>query len=847
MRSSGALLLLSLLLTHATPAVADDPPATFAAPPRGFTPTRIDPAIRNVLSVRAKLGHASPVYARDVEFERDGLVPVVVRFASPNDAGRYPQFKLLASGAFAGRVDAVQLGALEADPSVVRASCDLTRVASPILDMSAQETGVSYARPLLRKKDGTELDGHGVKIVDIDSGVLVFHPALFRADGGSYRWVDVNGDGKLTPGVDGVDLDGSGTIDATEKLRILSVDAPVRDGAFDAGVDYVYVDTNNNLDRDYGREFKETTPGLGEPIFVVDDVDRDGRLAVSEKLLRLGTSKVAALKANGRTYTRGAMTGGILSYGSSLLRDADAHRNADHGTSVSGILVGGVPERSKLLGLAPGAELMMAVRTGWTEGVQWAIDQKTDVLLTEMASFVGHPLDGSTEDDAMFDAAVDKGIAVVTPVGNLGDAHKHRSVKLAAGANVFPLETKWGFDNAPLVLFSVLHRGEARTLGVKITLGDGAIVDVPSTSTDAPVELEKSRMLTVTRRVSPRGTHELHIEILAYASTGGYGRMPTGKYSLSINADAPVDAELFATDSNTSWGGGLMFETNTVARTLCHPATNDRALKLAAYTLHGEAGSIAGTIASYSSSGPRIDGSIGIDLAAPANPWTTTVPEDPTYRSVHYSQFGGTSGAGPHAAAALALLKQLNPAKTGAELQKMLIERGRRDSFVDTPNRWGNGKVDVLGALELPRVETKPPRVHLAVPSPAPLRKDVELKVEVDAPGTAPLRARWDLDDDGKPDGDWEPLGSKTLRSDVAAQKDVRVDVLDAEGHLAGATARVVFAEPKAEAPPEAPAADADELSLDGGGCGCAVTERSDRGWLLAAGLALLAVRRRRS
>ena len=97
---------------------------------------------------------------------------------------------------------------------------------------------------------------------------------------------------------------------------------------------------------------------------------------------------------------------------------------------MSGILVGGIPERSKLLGLAPGADLMMAVRTGWIDGVQWAIDQKADVLLTEMASFVGHPLDGSTEDDAMFDAAVDKGIAVaITPAGNLADARKHRSVE----------------------------------------------------------------------------------------------------------------------------------------------------------------------------------------------------------------------------------------------------------------------------------------------------------------------------------------------------------------------------------------------------------------------------------
>ena len=61
-------------------------------PKQAFTPTRIDPAIRNVFGMRAKFGQASPHYVRDELFERDGLLPVVVRFASPNDASRYPKF-----------------------------------------------------------------------------------------------------------------------------------------------------------------------------------------------------------------------------------------------------------------------------------------------------------------------------------------------------------------------------------------------------------------------------------------------------------------------------------------------------------------------------------------------------------------------------------------------------------------------------------------------------------------------------------------------------------------------------------------------------------------------------------
>jgi MYXO-CTERM domain-containing protein len=838
-------MLSPLLLAHAGPATAQGPSAT-SVPAPSFTSTRIDPAIRNALGMRARTGRASPGYQRNERFEREGVIPVVIRFATPNAAARYAVTPL-ASGAFAASVNEAELATLEADPAVTRVSCDLAPVMLRMLDASANETGVAVARRALRKKDGTELDGRGVKIADIDSGVLVFQPALFRADGGVYRWVDVNGDGKLTPGVDGVDLDNSGTIEKNEKLQLLTADSPVRDGAFDAGVDYVYVDTNSNLERDYGRDFREDTPGLGEPIFIVDDVDRDGKAAISERLLRLGTSKVGAVLTASRNYRRGNSTTGIQAYGLSLLRDEATHRYADHGTSVAGILVGGIPERTKLLGLAPGAELITAVGGNWTTTVQWAIDEKADVILSEFGSYVGHPLDGSTEDDAMFDAAVAKGIAVVNPAGNLADGSKHRTLTLAAGSNAIPLKTEYGFDGAPLIAFSLLHRGDARAFSIKIGIADGTSVTIPSTSTSGPIEIEKNRLLTVTKRVSARGTHELHIEILAFSTTGSYGKMPAGRYGLTIDADASVEVDLYCKDSNTSWGYGLVFESNTPTRTLCHPATNDSGITLAAYTLHGDAGEIAGTMAKYSSSGPRIDGAVGVDLAAPANPWTITVPSDPAYRTIHYAQFGGTSGAGPHVAASLALLKQLHPTVSGAELQKKLLDFARRDSFVGDELRWGKGKLDLLAALELPRTDSAPPKVHLAFPSPAPLAQAVEIKPELDAPGTAPLRARWDLDDDGKPDTDWEPLAAKTLRSDTPASKDVKLEVLDAEGHLAGATARVVFAEPKAAEVPTTPAAGPAPAAEEGGGCGCSTTARDDRGYWIAAAFALVIARRRRA
>lgn len=72
-------------------------------------------------------------------------------------------------------------------------------------------------------KNGNILTGKGVVVGDMDSGVDVFHPMFFFADGGKYEWIDVESDGKFTQGIDGIDFNGNNVIDANEQLRILKM------------------------------------------------------------------------------------------------------------------------------------------------------------------------------------------------------------------------------------------------------------------------------------------------------------------------------------------------------------------------------------------------------------------------------------------------------------------------------------------------------------------------------------------------------------------------------------------------------------------------------------------------
>jgi subtilisin family serine protease len=835
MRLRASLVLSAVLLSHA---------ASTSAQPPIYTPivgTKVDPALRSLFGFRDRTGVTPLAYLPSERFERDGVTPVVLRFNSAPDLAKYARAGVealtpLLNGGYAAKIGKAQLAMLEADPNVALITVDLPRRAPRPLVESAKETGIDAARRALRAKDGTLLDGTGVKIADIDSGTFVLHPALYRADAGVFAWVDVDGDGKLTPGVDGVDLDGSGDIDATEVLKTISVKSPERSGTFDVALDYLYLDTNGNGARDFGKGFTEDTPAHGEPIFLVDDVDHDGKLATTEKLLRLGTSKIAAARAS-RTYTRGNATYGISAYGNYLLKNDQILDYSSHGTGVAGILAGGVADRSRLLGLAPGADLVVVGYggndpDGTTASVQWAIDQKADVILTEYAPYNGYPLDGSTEEETLLSAAVEKGITVVNPAGNLAIGYKHRSAKLATGANTIALKTDKSFNNAPYVSISMLYRGDARALTMKLQLPDATSVDIPADSTGgSPMDIGGGRLLDVVRRTTSRGTHEIHISLYAWAD-GMYGKLPSGKYSLSVDSDAAFDAELYCGDSNNSWAYGFTFEENTPTRTICHPATNDRGIAVAAYTLHGDdpfGGGTPGRLASYSSIGPRIDGNMGIDLAAPDNPFSTSVPGSITDKSVTYAQFGGTSGAGPHVAAALALLKQLNPMMSADALQKKVLDTASREGVSSDEARWGKGKLDVTAALGITRTTGAAPNVKLNVPE-AVIGKPIELKLETDG-----VKARWDLDYDGTWDNGWEAIAPKTISADAW----LRVEVLSADGTIGGTSARIVFKE-KADAP-LTPASEETSTS----GCGCGTTGSTSTPALLAYALGYALVRRR--
>lgn len=818
---------------------------------------------------RAK-GAVPPLFERNAELERTGRVPLVVSFVRTPSGDELTTLERsgvvwrrtteMVSGAHLASADATGLAALEASPNVARVSVDLRVRAPRPLDASAKETGVATARRAIRARDGSLLDGTGTVIADIDTDVWIFHPSLFRADGGSARWVDVDGDGKLTPDVDGVDLDGSGTIEKNEVLHVIKskkVDpyknkaTDFEGGEFVPDVDYLYCDTNGNGTRDYGgkAKFTEDTPAYGEPLFVFDDANVDGKTALSERLLRLKTSKIKAVHSGTKTYTRGGKGAtALVQY--DMGQDPQLLYDMHHATAVAGILVGGVPSVSRHLGLAPGADLLVGAGhdIGTAEELQWALDQGAHVLLTEYAPFVGVPLDGSSEDDKIIDAAYNRGILTVSPAGNLAESNKHRTLSVSPGA---PTNVKISaLENTKDVRYfalSVYHRAPTRKVTLKLTRPNGEVVDLTEVTGQKPVQLGDGAAYVTYGETTSRGTAERHFQLYKMSEPLGQG---DNTLAVSVDAGAAVEVDMYVVDELNGWGGGYQFDKNDTARTICEPATADKTISVAAYTLHaGEeahGSSPEGALAAYSSRGPLLDGkSPGIEIAAPDNPYTALPPIYADGGHASYWAFGGTSGAGPHVAATIALLRQVFPKEPAAQLKDRLLAAARHDTQAkpDALATFGKGKLDAAKAVGVAVADGAPPKVEIVVQGKATTGGGATFEAKVTDDGdAAKLLARWDFDYDGTPDTDWEPVGTKHLDTPAAGVVNARVEVRDDQGNVGAATVLVDVVEGAAEAPAAA-------APSEDSGCGCrqAPVKTGDVAFVgLAASLLAILLRRTR-
>ena len=125
-----------------------------------------------------------------------------------------------------------------------------------------------------------------------------------------------------------------------------------------------------------------------------------------------------------------------------------------------------------------------------------------------------------------------------------------------------------------------------------------------------------------------------------------------------------------------------------------------------------------GEIANFSSRGPTVDGRIKPDISAPGqniassmnyrtfSPW---ILDQTTYASRFLGNtqfwvlFSGTSMAAPHVAGIVALMLQVNPNLTPAQVKDVLQKTAQRDFYTgkDSNNIYGFGKINAFEAVKL--------------------------------------------------------------------------------------------------------------------------------------------------
>ncbi|PIE65610.1 MAG: hypothetical protein CSA24_02390 [Deltaproteobacteria bacterium] len=793
---------------------------------------------------------------------------VSLRRASSGESWRHLGVFYPASTTLAG------LRALAREPSVVRVDLDRLPYWAPRpLDLTAKESQASAAWGAIAKPTGLPLTGKGVTIGNLDSGIDVYHPAFFRADGGLFTWIDVDGNGRFDPGKDAVDIDGDGKAAATETLGLL--EARVTDlrqqhaildsvnGRFDAGRDWLYVDANGNGKRDFGvaAGFDDKTKTFGELLFVAEDADGDGELDPAEKLRALGTSKIADTYVGGVARARG-----------SNLSQTPNDIHGLHGTGTSGIMVSGQRGHLERVGLAPDADLVMAVANdtkqnptepygGLSDALIWLVNERrVDLVLHEYAPWSGLHLDGSSSHEQLLDQASGLGIPQITPAGNLALAgDKHARVQLAAGtAATLPFEIPTGDPRGPhtFAQLSFLWRDTQTALAFELEDPQGKVKTLSADNTKgAWWDTSYTIGYFSWREDSIRGTALFNLYLIGQDANGAKP-VPPGRWTIRVKNPGGKTVELwgYTSDALSSWGPGVGFRAHTQAEgTICWPATADTAITLGAYAAHvgkpyeKELVEESGQLRRYSSRGKRIDGTSIMDIAAPDNPLTPVnrflAAGGVRHGLGEYIVFGGTSGAGPHVAAGVALLLQKEPTLTAAQVKQRVRKSALADDDVGAvpSDSWGAGKLRIYRMLfgEDPAAST-PPTVSIAGPAGVYEGDKLTLRATVsDAEDSQEqLRVRWDV---GYTDSwrDWGPAKTNVIEQQAGAVGEViwvKVQVEDSSGLRASAVWRQAV-QPASARPDGGVGGDGGDGDGGSGGCSCAFA--SDDGSSVGLPLAL--------
>lgn len=439
----------------------------------------------------------------------------------------------------------------------------------------------------------------------------------------------------------------------------------------------------------------------------------------------------------GTEYTS---TSTLLAAGSDT---ANIYSYSTHGTHVAGICGGsgagtiyrGVAFESKFLFVTFLVD-EAAVLDAW----QWMYDKATadgKRLVINMSWGLYHfgTLDGTSTLSQAISTFSDLGVVFVNSGGNNGNVNFH--IKKTFANNLLKSKIDfYSYSANPNMWGQSIHAwgeiGESFESGIIVTNSSNSVlVESPFYNTNTTTNYVDTFLVTgadtVWYNISANAVHPLNQRPqmrLRIKNTD------TGlKVLLKSQANSGTVHYWNVTElSNDVGNWGMPFSIAGVGTTagdnlngISEPSCSDDLISVAAYSpQYSSSGGnlVGGAIASFSSIGPRYDGVMKPDIAAPGvsiassissftNSSYTSIASVPfNNRTYHFAKFSGTSMASPMVAGVVALILDANPYLMPQQVKDIIMQTAREDNFTQVipeegSPKWGAGKINAYAAVQL--------------------------------------------------------------------------------------------------------------------------------------------------
>ena len=435
-----------------------------------------------------------------------------------------------------------------------------------------------------------------------------------------------------------------------------------------------------------------------------------------------------------------------FSSASSLLQAGSDTSNiysySTHGTHVASI-AGGSGAGTEYRGIAPGVNFLFvtflvdegAVLDAWEWMYQKSLEEsKRLVVNMSWGLYHAGTLDGNSVLSNAISAYTDLGVVFVNSGGNNGNVdfhlkHEFTNDTIKTRVNFYSYsahEYMWGQS-----IHSWGEVGNSFSNKIQIKNSSGTVLAESPFYSTATVSAYVDTFIvanqdTIWYNISADAAHPMN------ARPQMRFRIKCTNQSLRVMLNSTSSEGLIhywnvteLSNDVGNWGMPFTtFQTGSISgdneNGISEPSCADDVISVAAYatgwTTPG-GNPVGGGIASFSSRGPRFDGVMKPDIAAPGvsiaaalssftdGQYTTIGSVEFNNRTYYFARLSGTSMASPMVAGVAALILDAHPTISASTVKEILLQTAREDNKTgvlptEGDPTWGHGKVNALAAVE---------------------------------------------------------------------------------------------------------------------------------------------------